>query len=140
MPTMAMREVGHEDGADMWTQIRLDEYETQVKFKGRNDILCKYRDRHDTPAQVRGPTMKFTLQYINSSLRTCNTMSFTSKRTKTFPCLNMTRHGGSYHNISTSGSYPRARHIYVCLWPTISITPPSLPPSLPLSLSLRTTI
>ena len=64
MPTMAMREVGHEDEADMWTQIRLDEYETQIKFKDRDNTLSQFKDRDGTHSQVRGPAMNFTLNLL----------------------------------------------------------------------------
>ena len=39
----------------------LDENETQTEFEDRNGTLCEFWDQNDTPLQVRGPAMNFTL-------------------------------------------------------------------------------
>ena len=40
------------DRDDMWTQTRLDEYETQIEFKNQNDTLFEFGDRDGTPSRV----------------------------------------------------------------------------------------
>lgn len=65
--TVSAREV--RDRTDTWGQTRLDENETQTEFKYRNNTLSEFEDRDDTPAQVQGPAMDFTLNsfYIDAN-------------------------------------------------------------------------
>jgi len=57
----------------------LDKYETQIKFKDRNNTLSEFKNRDDTHSQIRGTAMNFTLFYkevvlYSSGTRTCVVM------------------------------------------------------------------